>query len=442
MPNLSRRHFLLGAAAAGLSTGLLRAADKKQPASERFRLACVGVAGQAGSDIKQLVAGGAEIVALCDVHESRKEVGEQRERFPKAPFFTDFRKMIDAGGFDGVLVGTPDHTHAIATLTALRAGYDVYCEKPLTHTVEEARLVAQTAARTKRVTQMGTQIHGSDNYRRVVELIQSGAIGDVKEVHVMCSKSWGGEGKRGEAQPVPKGLNFDLWLGPAAERPYSSAYVPFNWRRWWDFGGGTLNDMACHYIDLPFWALKLRHPTRVEAVGPKATVETAPKHLVVHYDFPARDKLPALRLSWYDGLELKDGQRPSLLADHKLMWNGKPVTWDNGSLFIGSKGMLLADYGRHVLLPENDFKDFKYPEKSIPASIGHYKEWIEACKNRGETTCNFNYASALTETVLLGTVAHRAGKPFDWNAKEMKPSEDAAERFIRKEYRKGWGIGA
>lgn len=426
----TRRTFLLSAAAAGVSSFSV-GGTTLQP-SERLRLGAIGIAGQGGSDLGQLVNAGVEVVALCDAHESRREVVKQRERFPKAKFYPDFRKLIDAGGLDAVLVATPDHTHAVATLAALRANLHTYCEKPLTHTVEEARLVAQTAAKMKRVTQMGTQIHANDNYRRVVELIQSDAIGPVREVHVWCNKSWGGNGVRPTETPaVPEGVHWDLWLGPAPERPYHSKYLPAEWRRWWDFGGGTLNDMACHYCDLPFWALKLRHPTRVEAEGDKPNPEGAAMKLSVRYDFPARDKMPPVKFTWYDG-----GLKPKRMTDGSVAtkWTG------DGVLFVGDKGMLIADYNNRRLLPEKTFEGFEPPKATIPKSIGHYKEWAEACKTGGPTTCNFDYSGALTETVLLGTVSYRIEKGFDWDAVTLKASEKDAERYIRKTYRKGWGL--
>jgi predicted dehydrogenase len=434
MPSqLSRRHFLLSAAASAAT--LRYAAAKKAPASERLRVGVIGVAGQGAHDTNAVAAAKtndkaiAEIVALCDVDTKRKEVGQQREKFPRAKFYADFRKMLDAGGLDAVIVATPDHSHAIPTLTALRAGLHVFCEKPLTHTVEEARLVAKTAAKLKRVTQMGTLIHAGDNYRRVVELIQANAIGPVREVHVWCAKSWGGGDRPKETPKVPDGLDWQLWLGPAPERPYHGCYVPFYWRHWWDFGGGTLNDMACHYMDLPFWALKLRHPTKVTSAGPEPHPETAAKWLEVAYEFPARGKLPPVHFTWYDG-----GHRPKRMASDKM------PKWGDGVLFVGSKGMLLADYNNHRLLPEERFRDYKRPPQTIKPSVGHYKEWVEACKSGGPTTCNFDYSAALTEAVLLGTVAYRLGKPIKWNAKEMKADDSGADRYLRKEYRKPWKL--
>jgi predicted dehydrogenase len=324
-------------------------------------------------------------------------------------------------------------------MAALNADLHVFCEKPLTHTVSEARAVAEAAAKHKRVTQMGTQIHAGGNYRRVVELIQTGAIGPVNEVHVWCNTYWGGGDRPRKSEAVPKHLHWDLWLGPAPERPYyhgpsdgrgNGVYEPFNWRRWWDFGGGTLADMACHYMDLPFWALKLRHPTKVAAKGPELHPETAPHGLIVHYEFPARDKLPAVKLTWYDG-----GKQPALIAQKKI------PNWGNGVLFVGTKGMLLADYGKHKLLPEKQFAGFVPPKPFIKDSMGHYKEWVEACKSGGPTTCNFDYSGALTEAVLLGNVSYRLGKPLTWDAKKLcATNAKDADRFIQHHYRKGWTL--
>lgn len=429
----TRRHFLLTAAAAGAAGFGLKpshAADKKPAPSERLRVGAVGIAGQGGHDLSQIAGAGAEIVALCDVDTKRAQVVAQIKKYPKAAFYTDFRKMIDKGGLDAVMVATPDHTHAPATVAALNAKLHVFCEKPLTHTVAEARYVAELAKKQKVVTQMGTQIHAGDNYRRVVELIKGGAIGAVKEVHVWVSTSYGGGDRPKNKVAIPAGLDWDLWVGPAPMRPYHSAYVPFHWRKWWDFGGGALNDMACHHMDLPFWALDLRHPTRVSAEGPKVHAETAAPWVIVTYDFPARGKLPPVKLTWYDG-----GKRP------KLFGEGKLPKWGNGNLFVGEKGMLLADYGSRKLLPEKDFKDYKAPAQTLKSSIGHYKEWVEACKSNGPTTCNFDYSGALTESVLLGTVAYRSGKAFDWDGKKLKASDADANKFIQKEYRKGWKIG-
>jgi predicted dehydrogenase len=441
MPHrFTRRRFLQSAAAAGAFgywLGSARADDKKSSPNERLQIGVVGTYNRAAENWKQLdLAGGCDIVALCDVDENL--AGGARTKFPKAKFYLDYRKMIEAKGLDAVLVATPDHHHALATLTALRAGLHVYCEKPMTHTVQEARLVSETAAKMKRVTQLGTQVHASTNYRRIVELIQSGAIGKVKEAHCWVAISWGGVERPKETEPVPAGLHWDQWLGAAPERPYYNGptekkgrgfYHPYNWRSWWDFGGGSMTDMGCHHIDLPFWALKLRHPTKVSAEGSPPHPESVAKWMIVTYDFPAHGEQPPVTLKWYDG-----GKRP------KLFEEGKLPKWGDGTLFVGDKGMLLAGYDKRLLLPEKEFADYKAPEPTIADSIGHHKEWIEACKTGGPTTCNFDYSGALTETVLLGAVAYRTGKPFTWDAKNLKADVPEAEKYIRKEYRKGWSL--
>jgi predicted dehydrogenase len=427
---LSRRRFLQATAAAGAARLLVRplpAAGKKAPASEKLAVGMIGLTNQAEYDLDQVAAADTAIVALCDVDQNRS--GKARARFPGAMYYTDYRKLIEHKGLDAVVIAIPDHHHALATLAALRSGLHVYCEKPLTHTVEEARLVAETAAKHQRVTQMGTQIHAEDNYRRVVELVQSGVIGPVKEVHVWCDKVMGGGDRPKDKPPVPAGLDWDLWLGPAPERPYHPTYHPFFWRNWWDFGGGITADMACHHMDLPFWALKLRHPTKVAAEGPPPHPETAPTSMMVTYEFPARGDLPPVTLTWYDG-----GRRPRLFAEGKL------PRWGDGTLFVGAKGMLLADYSSRRLLPEDKFRGFEPPTPFIKDSIGHHKEWVEACKSGGGTTCNFEYAGALTEAVLLGNVSYRCGKPLTWDAKNLKADLPEAERFLRKEYRKPWSL--
>ncbi len=427
----TRRRFLQTTAAAAVLAPLTRA--DQQP-SERLNVAVVGITGQGGYDLSNVAAAGANIVALCDIDE--RLAGPVREKYPKAVFDADFRKIVGRKDVDAVVVVTPDHTHAPIAMAALKAGKHVYCEKPLTHTVFEARAISEMAAKEKRVTQMGTQIHAGSNYRRVVELIQGGAIGTVREVHTWCGRSyWGGDRPKGK-EPVPQGLHWDLWLGPAPacefyhgnpDKTGRGVYHPFNWRQWWDFGGGTLNDMACHHMDLPFWALKLRHPAKVSAEGPPPHKESSALWLVVHYEFPARGDWPPVKLTWYDG-----GKRPALLSQP-----GMPK-WGDGNLFVGDKGMLLAGYNELRLLPEKEFKGFVPPKPSIPESIGHHREWVQACKNGGATTCNFDYSGALTEAVLLGTVSYRSGKSFIWDAVKFKTSEPAADVWLHKQYRKGW----
>jgi predicted dehydrogenase len=421
-PNLTRRHFLMSAATAAAAPAVLRAA----PPSERVRIGVVGLGNQGAYNWGELAKHtDADIVSICDVDE--RMTAAARKQFPKAKFFTDFRKMIDARGIDAVLCATPDHCHFHVTHMALSNGLHTYCEKPLTHTVWEARTLAELAIKKKVVTQMGTQIHAGDNYRRVVEMVKIGTIGAVKEVHVWVGGNRAWDGPRPAGEPVPAGLDWDLWIGPVVERPYSKEYVPFHWRRFWAFGGGQMADMACHHMDLPFWALDLKHPTRASAKGSPVQTEGAANWIVCKYEFPARGDKPPVNLTWYD-----DDKRPPHIKD------GKIPNWGAGTLFVGEKGLLLADYGRRLLFPEEKFKGVD-GDGSIPRSIGHHKEWVEAIKNGGSTTCNFAYSGALTEAVLLGVVSYRVGKPLEWDAKALQAKGvPEADALIKKEYRKGW----
>jgi predicted dehydrogenase len=291
----------------------------------------------------------------------------------------------------------------------------------------------ETTRKMNRVTQIGTQIHAGGNYRRVVELVQSGAVGPVAEVHVWVDASYGGKDLPRGTPPVPAELHYDLWLGPVPERPYSPEYVPFAWRNWWAFGGGALADFGCHYLDLPHWALGLRTALTAEVVdGPPVHAESTPPWLIVQYTYPARGEHPPVTLTWYHG-----GKKPGAgvlapeLATH----------WGSGVLFIGKKGQLLADYGRHQLLPERDFQGFVRPTPFIPDSIGHHAEWIKACKTGEPTTCNFDYSGALTETALLGNVAYRAGCKIDWDSAKLRARNcPGADQFIQHQYRAGWTI--
>jgi predicted dehydrogenase len=301
--------------------------------------------------------------------------------------------------------------------------------------VSEARALAKLAAKNKLATQMGTQIHAEGNYRRVVELIQGGAIGNVTEVYSWCNKGWS-NGRFGEPAAVPAHLDWDLWLGPAKQRPYSGSIHPANWRRFWEYGGGTFGDMACHVVDLPFWALSLRHPIAVTCEGPEAHPDGTPEWTKCTYEFGAEAGHGPLKLYWADGSANFDIVKQT--KDH----SGMPLTtWGLGVLFVGDKGMLVADYGRRQLLPQDKFADFKAPAESIPNSVGHWREWVDACKNGSPTTCNFDYSGALSETVLLGIVAFRTGKRITWDAANLKATNaPEADAYITKEYRKGWEV--
>lgn len=426
---LTRRDFLRRTAmtAAGLLLAPRISHAKIPSANERLNIGVIGTANRAHANISGVAP--ENIVALCDIDDHY--LASASQNFPDARTYNDFRKLLEQKDIDAVVISTADHTHAAATIAALESGRHVYCEKPLAHTVSEARLVAQTAAQHKSLaTQMGTQIHSGKNYRRVVELVRSGAIGDIMECHVWCDKSWGGSKHVSGRAAVPSHLHWDLWLGPLPERPYHPDYLPKNWRRWWNFGNGTLGDMGCHYMDLAHWALDLRHPFTIEAEGPPVDSETTPAWLVVRYQYESPFAKSPVRVTWYDG-----GMRPELLVQ------GKVPAWKDGVLFVGDKGLLLADYEHHRLLPDSDFKGFVPPAPSIPDSIGHYNEWIQGCKTGSPTTCNFDYAGALSEAVLLGNVAYRAGRKLEWDGSAMKATNcREAANYISREYRRGWLI--
>jgi predicted dehydrogenase len=359
--------------------------------------------------------------------------GKAREEHPKAAFYQDFRKLLDQKDVEAVVVATPDHMHAIPALMAMRAGKHVYCEKPLAHNVREVRLMRETAAKQKVVTQMGTQIHAYDNYRRVVEIVQAGVLGPVKRVQVWCAKQPDTRKLSKTPVSVPTTLDYDLWLGPAPQRSYDPAFLPFHWRWFWDFGGGILADMACHYMDLPHWALDLRLPVSVKATGKKVSPgdHDVPDLLQAEYRYPARGDRPAVDLTWYSGVP-----GPDLAATKPF--NG----FASGVLFEGEKGQLVADYDRHKLLPEDKFKGFTPPKQTIKKSVGHHLEWIEAIKTGGTTTCNFDYSGCLAETVLLGNVSFRSGEPIEWDGKAGKVTKnvDKAAKYLERDYRKGWPL--
>jgi predicted dehydrogenase len=439
----SRRRFLQTTAATAAATAWPIATRASQSPNEKLRIAVIGTGGRGGSNLKNVSS--QEIVTLCDVN--AQNLGRAAESYPTARKNTDFRRVFDhADEFDAVVVSTCEHTHAFATLPALQLGKHVYCEKPLTHSIYEARVIREAAMQAGVATQMGTQIHAGNNYRRVVELVQSGAIGPVRECHVWAGRAWGRQSQadaelhkdivhveeRPEtSHPIPAGLDWDLWLGPAPSRPFNNVYFPGpKWYRWWDFGNGTMSDLGSHWIDLPFWALNLKAPLTIEASGPAPHAEIAPASMQVKYEYAARDDMPAVEVNWYQGVNKPD-----------LWKSGAIPQWGSGVLFVGDDGMLLSDYGKNVLLPEDKFSDFTPPEPYIAPSMGHHAEWIHAAKTGAPTTCNFEYAGWLTEANHLGNVAYRVGKKLEWNAEAMTAaSAPEAAPLIRREYRKGWTL--
>jgi predicted dehydrogenase len=436
----TRRQFSQAIISSAIGTLAVPGILRGRNLNERLNVAMIGVGGRGAANLKGVAS--ENIVALCDVY--APAIDQAAVKYPQARRYRDFRRLYDhAGEFDAVVVSTTEHTHAFATLPALQLGKHVYCEKPLTHNIWEARVIREAATKAKVATQMGTQIHAGDNYRRVVELIQTGAIGPVHEAHVWVGRSWGRQSKEAAhrhndivevserphtGSPLPKGLDWELWLGPAPQRQYHEVYFPGpKWYRWWDFGNGTMSDLGSHWNDLPFWALKLQAPRTIEAAGPAPHPEIAPASMRVIYEYGARGDMPPVKMHWYQG------------EDKPELWQKSIVPkWESGVLFVGAKGMLQADYSRNILLPERDFRDFIRPEPFIPKSIGHYAEWIHACKTGATTTCNFDYAGWLTEANHLGNVAYRTGKKLEWDAARLYAPD--AEQFIHREYQKGWTL--
>ncbi|MCP3920075.1 MAG: Gfo/Idh/MocA family oxidoreductase [bacterium] len=436
MPSRLSRRSLLGRTAGAAAAAALAPSVMASTRPEKPRLAFVGVWNRGKANLMALA--NQEVVALCDVDTKHlaNAQGALGERGKGARTYADFREMIDgeARNLDGVVVSTPDHTHAPAAAAALRAGLHVYCEKPLTHSVEEVRTLQALARKKSLVTQMGTQIHAGDNYRRVVELIRAGAIGDVRSVHVWSGKGWA-NGRYGKPQEVPGHLAWDLWLGPTPERDYTAGLHPASWRNFWAYGGGTLADMACHYVDLVHWALELDVPERIEASGPELHADGAPHSLKVVWHHPARAKRPAVAVHWYDG-----DARPTDLDEWSVVREGG-AAWGAGQLWIGTKGLCVSDYGKYVLLPEADFRGFEPPLATIEKSIGHHAEWVRGITDGAATTCNFEYSGALSETVLLGCAAFRLGGELEWDRKAGRPRKSGVEDlFLAAEYREGWSL--
>ena len=443
---MNRRKFIGKSTAAfglaGLSAAKLRAASP----NNKLNIAAIGVGGMGSGNIEKCSE--ENIVALCDV--DLKRGGKTFGAHPKAKRFRDFRVMLDKmeKEIDAVIIATPDHTHAVATMEAMRRGKHVYTQKPLTHTIWEARQLTEASKRYGVATQMGNQGHSSNGARQTVEWIRAGVIGEVREVHCWSDRPlrgtrfekrlyWpqGVANRPEKKELVPDTLDWDLWLGPAPYRDYSSAYVPFDWRGWWDFGTGALGDMGCHIIDHPYWALKLGYPTSVEASSTHIHSETAPLASLVTYHFPARGELPPVRMVWYDG-GIKP-PRPEELEPHEE-W---PV---DGVLYVGDRGKIMhkSHGGKPTLLPLSRMNDFQRPDETLPRIKGsHEQNWIDACKGGAPACSNFNYSGPLTEVVLLGNLAIRTEGHLLWDGPNMRvTNNEAANEFVRREYRQGWRL--
>ncbi len=476
---ISRRRFLQASAGTGaLLTSIPfvwseTLAKPSTSAADKINVAFIGVDGRGADNIKTFAKmPDVNIVGLCDVDSNK--LGNRGGEFPKAKTYADFRKLLEQKDIDAVVVSIPDHQHAVAAMATMQLGKHLYCEKPLTHDIFEARTLTEAARKYNVATQMGNHGHASDGLRSQVEWIRAGVIGAVKEVHVWTNRPiWpqGMERPEGE-DPVPSNLNWDLWLGTAPERPYKGQrtekadrgrnqwYQPFVWRGWWDFGTGALGDMACHIMDPAYWALELGQPIAVEATSEGATAESGPHWSIIRYDFPARGEMPACRMTWYDGNKVPDVVReiqksadeaaatqPNDAAKKAAREAKNPFKADGGLVFVGEKGTMLAPYQKTPQLV-NPPANFSPPEKTIPRGKGegnshdyHVREFLEACKGGPAALSNFDYAGPLTETVLLGNLAVRTNKRVEWDAANMRSTNaPEANQYVKREYRKGWSL--
>jgi predicted dehydrogenase len=427
---IHRRNALKSTVALG--TGLFlwtRSAPGVESPDEKLNVACIGVGGQGAANVHGLAS--QNLVAFADVDDQR--AAKTFEQFPEVKRYRDYRRMLDDlhGQLHAVAISTPDHMHFHPTYMAMQYGLHVYLEKPLAHNVWEIRTLTELARKKKLATQLGVQRHVGANMHRIVELVKSGAIGDVREVHSWMNGSRGMPEVPSDQPPVPAHLDWDLWIGPAKLRPYHPSICPYGWRFWWNYGTGETGNFGCHILDIPFWALDLTYPTRVEGSGPPVDPERSPKSMHVKYEFPANGARPPVTLHWYHA-----ANGPDILRQHNLPEKG------HNTLMIGSQGMLLCGFGSRTLLPKEKFAGFKAPEPSIPESPGFHREFIAACKGGPPATCCFDYSGPLAETVIVGNVAYRAGG-FDWDAKALKPvGNKAAEPLIRETYRAGWTVNA
>jgi predicted dehydrogenase len=451
MASINRRQFMSRAAGAVAAFTIVprRVLGGRgyQPPSETLNIAGVGVGGMGAGDIRCVES--ENVVALCDVDWER--AAETFKRYPDARRYRDFRVMLEKEkNIDAVVVATPDHVHAVAAMTAIRMGKHVYVEKPMAHSIQEVRRLTEEARKAGVATQMGIQGHAAETMRLLKEWLDDGAVGTIREVEAWTPHAVWPQGidRPKETPPVPDTLDWDLWLGPAPERPYHPAYLPQTWRGWWDFGTGAMGDMGCHMLDPVFYALELTPPTSVEASfstfvpeglswDKKFNTETYPRASLIYYRFPERGGRPPLKLTWYDGGLMPE--RPEELAPDLKMGSIY-----GGLLFIGDEGKIICNaHGAEGLriIPESKMQAYERPPKRLPRSIGHHQEWIEACKGGPRAGSNFDYAGPLTETVLLGNVAIRAQQRIEWDPVEMKVTNvPDANVWLRREYRAGWAL--
>ncbi len=443
---ISRRQFLASStvAAATIVPRHVLGGPGYTPPSEKLNIAGIGVGGMGAGNMRNLES--QNIVALCDVDHAC--AAKTFQRYPKARTYYDYRTMLDTQtDIDAVMIATPDHTHAVISMAAMRHGKHVYCQKPLTHDVHESRMLAEAARKYGVTTQMGIQGHSGEGIRLITEWIQDGAIGEIREVETWCSLSYYPWGRAywsskwatrpTDTPPVPDKLNWDLWLGPAAERPYHRAYHPGSWRCWLDFGCGMMGDRGAHTLDPVFTALKLTHPTSIDATSMGLNKDTHPLTSIVTYKFPARGNLPPVKLTWYEGTR---PPRPEELEDGRTLGSK-----EGGALFIGSRGKLMAGvYGEDpIIIPQTKMQQYKRPAKTLPrVGTSHEMEWVDACKEGRQAGADFGYSGRLTETCLLGNVARQVDARIHWDQKNLKVTNiPEANALIKTRYREGWSLG-
>ncbi|MFC1596517.1 Gfo/Idh/MocA family protein [Planctomycetota bacterium] len=443
---IHRRDFVAAAASAAAFSIVPRhvlGGAKQTAPSEKLNIAGIGVGGMGKHNLSQVET--ENIVALCDV--DHNHAAGTFKKYPDAKVHTDFREMLQTQpDIDAVVVATPDHTHAVISMAAIKAGKHVYCQKPLTHDVYEARALAEAAREAGVATQMGIQGHSTEGVRQIYEWINDGAIGEVREVDAWCSLSyypWGHAGwssrwgeRPKDTPPVPDSLDWDLWIGPAPMRPYHPAYHPAVWRCWWDFGSGMMGDRGAHTLDPVFWALNLGAPVSVEATSMGGNEDTHPLAAIITFDFPARDKLPPVKLTWYDGLR---APRPEELEEGRIMGDR-----EGGVIFKGTKGKLMCGtYGNVArLIPESRMKEYERPPKTLPRVPDcHEQDWVRACKGGPAAGANFDYSGPLTEMCTLGNVAKRLDTRIVWDPEKFEVTNlPEANQHVRKTYREGWSL--
>lgn len=450
---ISRRRFVGGTAVTAAAFTIVPRAvlggAGQTPPSEKLNLAGIGIGGMGAANLSQCEA--ENIVALCDVDDGY--AAKTFERYPRARRYKDYREMFDRQkDIDAVIIATPDHSHAVIGMEAIRRGKHIYLQKPLAHSIHEARELTKAAQHQGVQTQMGNQGHSSEAIRRMCEWVWDGAIGEIREVHAWSDRPAGGQPwstfpiqkRPAETPPVPEGMDWDLWLGPAAYRPYHPVYAPLTWRGWLDFGTGALGDMGCHILDPAFWALKLGNPSTVQATTthyqPEVSRETFPRASIVRYEFPAREDMPPVRLTWYDG-HLK----PPIPAEFEP---GRRLG-TNGALLIGNKGMII--HGSHGagglrIVPESRMQAYQQPPKTLQrvegGDGGHERDWVRACKTGKPASSTFNYGGPLTEMVLLGVLAIRLpDRRLEWDGQNLRfPNNDEATALVNPPYRNGWSL--